>query len=98
MRFHIGLRSIQALLLSTPEADTNCPIHLRIQSPQNAHYLDHHGAPRAIVRCTRPRVPGIEMRSHHHNFIRLLLTGYFAYDVHSIHVLIRNLGREIETD
>ena len=98
MLFHISARSEKTLFLAAPQADPHRTIEFQIEGLENSHHLDHHGAARAVVRCARAGMPGIEVRADHHDLIFLVAPRYLADDVQSIHIAIRRGRLQVQTD
>ena len=73
---HIVLRSQQALLFPAPQPDANGAPRLDIERLQYTNGFHHHDRSSAIVGRARARVPRIQMRAEHHNFVFSVIVSY----------------------
>ena len=96
MLLHIRLRSQQAFFFAAPQRDPYGTVHLQVQSFENAHSLDRHRRTSGIVGGARATVPGIQVRSQHHDLILLPSALDFADHVERIRRRIDELRLDIE--
>ena len=81
MRRHVFARADQPLLFTGPQADPHRAAQLDAGRLEDAHRLEHRRRARGVVGRAGRRVPRVEVRAEHHEFVRLVGAGDFADDV-----------------
>ena len=91
----VSARAEKAFLFTSPEAQSNRPAHFEAGRLQDAKCFHHHGRSGGIVCCACSRVPGVEVRPDHHEFVRLIRPRNFGYDVERVQVLVVELVLDV---
>src|SRR5262245_34585267 len=95
---YISTRAEEAFFFSRPKPKPDCSPHFESCGFQDAHgFHDDCGACR-IVRRARAGVPGIEVRSEHHEFVGFIRSRDLCDDVEGIEILIEEFILDVHLE
>jgi hypothetical protein len=63
----VGFRAQQSLFLAAPQRETQRALRRGADRFENAEGLERDDRAVGVVGRTRPRMPGVQVRSHHDN-------------------------------